>query len=223
MNVLDYISAYGTHEGLLKAWDTRGRHGAEGFVSPSHEDINFDEALKRLRSEEQRQFISQANGLVKQVVGKGEVKSAIGDWKDGAENSSIIVSSSAKKEDMAYITAKLGAMSQQKAVLVFGRDKAGSDTIWTFEDGPNVNEVRQALDRVGLDFRTVIPGQKTEVHIFDQGSKLRDAVGKVAAQFGGDVRFSRGTGEFIGGDTREEGKQKFQQVISQYEKARQIH
>lgn len=218
------LYSYGTHEGLLRAWDTRGRRGAEGFVSPNvAENLGFEEALRKLDTTQQRQFVGEATDLVNKVAGSGEVKSAVGDWKAGAENSSVIFSTSAKKEDMEYIVSKLGMMASQKSAIVFARDKDGPDTVWTFKDGPNVNDVRKALDRVGIDFRTLVPGKQTEVHVFDQGSKMRAAIGKVAAQFGGDVRFSRGNGEFIGGDTREEGKEKFQQIVGQYEKARQVH
>lgn len=224
MTLLEYLEAYGTHEGLLKAWDTRGRKGAEGFVSPNEsEGMNFQQALGKLNSPEQKQFLQAAQGLLKQVAGKGEVKPAVGDWKDGAENSSVLMSTSANKDDMAYIVAKLGQMSNQKAVVCFARDKAGKDTVWSFEDGPNITEVRNALEKSGIEFRTLVPGAKTGVMVFDQGSALRNKITKVASQFGADVHFSKGTGAFIGGETREDGQKAYQEIISRYEAAHSIH
>jgi hypothetical protein len=49
MNLVEYIGAYGTHESVLRSWDTRGRKGSESFVSPStEENLTFQDAMQRL-------------------------------------------------------------------------------------------------------------------------------------------------------------------------------
>ena len=222
MTILELL-AYGTHEGLLKAWDTRGRKGAEGFVSPNTQTgLGFEDALRKLSSPEEKQFLGQAKSLLNKIVGSGNVVAAIGDWKDGAENSSVLDSKAASKEDMEYILAKLGQAKNQKAVLAFARDVKGKDTVWSFEDGPNMGAIRRALDKAGIEFRTIVPGMKTGVHVYDPGSVMRNQIARVAGKFGATVRFSRGTGEFIGGETREEGNQAYEGIIRRYE-GRTVH
>ena len=213
---------YGTHEGVLKAWDTRGRKsGGETFVSPNvEENLDFPTALQRLDSPEQQQFLKKAQTVMRRTFGKAEVKSAVGDWADGAENSSIMFANKGKKEDFEYVAALLGKMSKQKQVIAFNRTPAGPDRVWQFDDGPDMEKVRQALSAAGIQYRTLTPPGKANknvgVYIFDQGANLGDAVSKVAKQFRSTLRFFKGEGKFIGGDTREEGAKAFDEVIGGY-------
>jgi hypothetical protein len=58
------------------------------FYSPNEqENLHFDEAAKRLNSENQKRFIEISKDVDRQVGLAATPKGAIGDWADGAENS----------------------------------------------------------------------------------------------------------------------------------------
>ncbi len=216
------LLAMGTSEGAIKGWDTRcrGRHGEYGFVSHNTEEgLNFEQAAERLDSPQQQAAITRAKELLSTTLGTGTVRSAIGDWQDGAENSSVIFSKSTDSRKLDYMMASLGSELKQKAVISFSYDKNGDDAVWTLNTQKGMKEVRDALDQAGVKYRTLVPGRAgTTVHIFDQGTELGDSVHKAAQTLGASVNAIVGTGKFIGGDTREEGEKAYQQIIEGYRK-----
>jgi hypothetical protein len=66
------------------------------------------------------------------------------------------------------------------------------------------------------------PQSDTLVKIFDQGNKLGNNVEGFANEYDADFDMLSGKGEFIGGDTREEGRAVFQAIVTKYEKERGI-
>lgn len=223
------LFGYGTSEGVTKEWDTRGRgrHTQEsfGFVSPNtEENLTFQDAYQRLNSPQQQETIQKAQNFVNQVfVGGGKVTSAVGDWKDGAENSAVVEVTGQNKNLLDYAMATLGKQLNQKAVLSFTHDDNGKDALWTIHTGQDIQSVRNQLDVAGVNFRTLVPEQGgTTIHIFDSGTEMADKIGAVAQKLKGQIEVASGTGDFIGGDSREEAQKQYDKVISGYQKTRTV-
>lgn len=190
----------------------------EGFVSPNlSENLSFEQAQAKLESPEQKQFLQHAQ-KVATTVDSGTVHSAIGDWHDGAENSTVLHARKVSDDQMRYMVALLGRDSSQKQVISFVHETGGPDTMYTFRASKDMQEVRSTLDNAGIQFRTLVPVKNgTEVYVFDPGSHLRDNIGKAAQHYGVKVQFATGHGDFIGGETREEGRSAYNKIIRSYE------
>lgn len=202
--------------------DEQGRWtdgGGEAFVSPNvSENLSLKEAIGKLNSEEQVNFLGRANELAGKLGG-AHVVATIGDWRDGAENSTMLDFHHGTSEQLDYAAAKLGMEANQKQVLSFTRGHDGPDSIWNLTIPGTVDSVRQSLDAHGIDFRTLtIMPDKVGVTIFDQGTTLTDNVLGVAHDHQIDVERQRGSGKFLGGDTREAGRQVFAGIVDAYEK-----
>ncbi|MGO9590653.1 MAG: hypothetical protein ACLP3K_11495 [Candidatus Acidiferrales bacterium] len=122
-------------------------------------------------------------------------------------------------DNVRYLMSVLGKAANQKAVIAFSLAEDGSDSIYIFNTPASMVSVRATLDGFGLKYRTLEPQLDggTRVYIFDQGSELRDRVDEVGAHYETRIRVYRGTGAFIGGDTREAGRHAYDQIISAYE------
>jgi len=195
---------------------------SEGFFSPNtQENLTFEDAWKKLNSPEQQQAISRAQFLVKSVFGTGTVQNAIGDWADGAENSAVVTVPGHNKEALDFTMATLGKELNQKAVLSFVHDETGDDRVYSMHTNQDIQTVRQILQQNGVNFRTIVPeGKGATIHVFDQGGKMVDAIGKSAQALKAEgLTVIAGSGSFIGGDTREEGQKQYEQVIGRYKKA----
>lgn len=216
------LSAGGPGSGCNPQAGKCGRpSGGVGFVSPNtDEGLTFEQAVSRLSSPEQTQEVQRAQSL----LGKGgTVESGVGDWQDGAENSSILKMDNDDADKMDYVSAKLGMEFNQKQVLSFSHDENGKDLVYTLQTGKDMNSVRADLDRAGINFRTLVPSEGgTTVHIFDQGGALTDRITEAANTLGSGVDFIRGNGEFIGGDSREQGRQAFRKIVEAYERTRKV-
>ena len=79
----------GTGSGGFKEGNTCAKGSKSGgiFISPStEENQDFKSAKAKIDSGEQARAVSLSKDIIKDQGMKGEFKSAIGDWEDGAEN-----------------------------------------------------------------------------------------------------------------------------------------
>ena len=215
-----FIFGYGTSEGVSKAWDTRGRGRkppeAVGFASPNvEENLTFKQALAKLNTPEEEKMLGRASELLNSTFGGGEVHAAVGDWSDGAENSSVMYSGQANRNKMDYVMATLGKEFNQKAVISFVHDENGSDWIHTMNTAKGMDGVRSTLDKLGIQFRTLIPEKDgtTTVQVFDQGGELAEKSLQAASALDSGIEALRGNGNFIGGDSREDAQKEYAQII----------
>lgn len=198
---------------------------SEGFFSPNtSENMKFEDALQKLNSPEQQQAVSRAQFLINKVFGAGTVQSAIGDWQDGAENSALVTVPGHDKDALDFTMATLGKELNQKSVLSFVHDESGNDRVYSLHTDQDVQTIRNVLQKSGINFRTIVPEpQGATIHVFDQGGTMVDAIGKAAQQLKANgLTVIAGTGEFIGGDTREAGQNQYEQVIGRYKKAASV-
>ena len=123
-------------------------------------------------------------------------------------------------DQVRYISALLGDQATKKAVLLFVPEEGGPDAVYTVDiAGRSMEQIRADLDTFGIQYRTLEPrpGGTVRVHVFDQGSKLGDAINQAGGHYDTPVESVRGKGEFLGGDTREEGRAAYARVIRDYE------
>ncbi len=188
------------------------------FASPNmREDLNFEEAKGLRNSGEHartaRIYEDQANQLGLRVSSCA----AIGDWSDGAENTIYSEVSNAKSyKDVEKLAAMHGSVSNQKAVIPFFVEPDGPDTVYkiTVPRG-NSTEIRKSLDEEGLRYRTIVTCRDSiQAIMFDKGSVMEASVNKFVYKCRARSEIYKGYGDFLGGDTRVEGKAAYQRVLS---------
>ena len=121
-------------------------------------------------------------------------------------------------EILKYSAARRGLVSCQKSVISFIVDEAGIDTLYAIEisEIKTMENLRKALDDVGLQYRTIVSENKAV--IFDSGSNLAENINKLKQKYETTIiKSTKGKGEFVGGETRIEGKSAFQRIIRDYE------
>ena len=212
----------GTGSGGFKEGNTCAKGSKSGgiFISPStEENQDFKSAKAKIDSGEQARAVSLSKDIIKDQGMKGEFKSAIGDWEDGAENAiKIEVQDAQDYDQIAYTAAKLGSMFKQKAVIAFENKNDGQDSIYKISAPKGMDEMRKILSDNGIKFRTIFEDRgKSNVTIFDKGSELLSKINNVMEVANATGQIIKGVGEFIGGDTRIQGEQAYRKVISDYE------
>ncbi len=209
--------------------DERGRFSSgEGggsplayeFISPNtKENLTFKDAVAALHSPRQKQFLDLSHAVDGQLGLSAHAHNAIGDWKDGAENTIFNeITSKVDYQMVLYTSAIKGLAAEQKAVIPFQVVANGMDSLYRIPLQGSVDTIRQKLDAAGVEFRTLVPhGSTTDVIVFDPGTQMRGTIQALAKSEGVKAQQYRGKGEFLGGDTRQAGASKFQNVIASFE------
>lgn len=197
-----------------------GKKQGEIFSSPNvKEDLSFEQAQAALISPEHVSMRKTYQDILRKEKVDATVEDAIGDWADGAENTTVTVSKNFESyEHLRSVAAQLGIASKQKAVIPFMVDKAGKDVLYTIDvPGKVPSAVREGLTKHGIQFRTLatIEGG-TRVKIFDQGATLAENVKSFNKEYGTKATKISGTGEFLGGNTRAEGATAYEGAIRQH-------
>ena len=187
------------------------------FASPNtRECLNVEQATKQLTGDEHARMAKIYADRANQLGLTAFSYNAIGDWSDGAENTIYSEVSNARSyEDVERLAAVCGMASQQKAVIPFFVEADGADAVYKIRvPRGNGAGVRKSLDEVGLQYRTFVTCfDSIQVVIFDKGSILKDSVSKFASIYGTQPEEYRGRGDFLGGNTRVEGKAAYQKVL----------
>ena len=197
-------------------------HETLQFVSPSvAESMQLPEAIRNLQSSIQKDFRQVSSEIDKLFDPQATTSSVLGDWTDGAENSVMTRSTKMTFEQARYAGAIKGNLTDQKSVLVVEAREGGHHSLFEFHvQGKSEAVIRQALSAHGINNRTIEPKPdgSFDVVIFDDTGKPRDHVADAAKALGvKDVHFSNAEGEFVGGNTREEGHIAYERVMNQAE------
>jgi hypothetical protein len=190
------------------------------FASPNiREGLNYEQASKLLTSSEHARMKEIYADLAKQTGLTTEDVSAVGDWSDGAENTIFSVVKNPKSfEDVQYLAAQFGEASNQKAVIPFFKTKTGQDSLYIVDLKGSVDNIRKDLDKLGLQYRTIIPkADGVQIVIFDQGTTLGKEINQLSKDYGTIARQQKGTGSFLGGETRAAGLKEYRRVTSEYQ------
>ena len=186
------------------------------MYSPNIADnFSYERAVKNLDSPEQARIKSVADDINSDSGLTGKPKNVIGDTKEyGIENALLENGEAPSIEATRYAAAQKGLAANQKTVLNFIEDINGKDGLHIIEHKLDNDAIKKILDDNGLEFRTL---DKGKLIIYDEGIKLVDSLNKVNQQINGKLTTVRGTGEFIGGETRAAGLQSYKRIISEHE------
>ena len=178
-------------------------HESVIFASPNQHEMNFTQAQARLSTPEHQAFKAEAARVMS--TEHGRVRSAIGDWKDGAEDSTVSYLPTRDPARVKKIAAHLGAFGNQRSVLTFrpASGTSATDRLWHVHiPGRNLDQSRTMLDQHHIAFRTLLPTHTgTHAIVFDQGGALRSNMREMR-QHGATVAYRTGVGEYIGDDDR---------------------
>jgi hypothetical protein len=209
--------------------------GGMEFASPSiRENMSFESAKRALKSPQHQQLrhfndrleeaISHAHGL-----SQANNSDVIGDWVDGAENSTRTVYGDQPRELRRVALALKGLHGGQKQVASFHYDPEGPHDLYNLTfDTDNVEDVRKALSENGINFRSITPaekGKRVQAHIIDTDKSTREGIenllqsGKI---YEGETR--NGHAEFLGdpqGASRYDAAREFRRILQ--ESGAQVH
>ena len=197
-----------------------------GFVSPNtREDLKLEEAIRNLDSDDEGRLVDHARTVACRVRVIAEVRRAVGNWADGAENSTVF-RGFADESTIRYATATLGSSWRQKAVLYFQRRRQGKARLYliTIRAGQRdlksvIPRLARTLDQAGIAFRTFVPTNgRVLIYVVDLGNELRSRLRTAAQLLHARPSVYVGSGAFIGDDNdRERAQQVFAAEIKSYE------
>ncbi len=196
--------------------------GAYLFVSPNTDEaLALEEASGRLDSDTQNRFRHLAGDILTRIgLRRHRTLNALGDWSDGVENSILVeVSPTPDVAALRYAAAWAGLLANQKSVLLFTAGAGGADRVYHLDvPQADARRLRKKLDEHGIKFRTLVPlGRGHRVVVFDSGRQSRDPLDRLAAAYGIRLTETRGSGAFLGDDTRPAARRAFRRAIDEYE------
>ena len=205
-----------TEQPLASDEPTGAASRASGIMaSPSVTDIDYPRAKQNLTSSAQARFRSQ----IKDYAPDSAIYNAVGDWRDGAENSVAAIFNDVRPiDELKKLAAKTGLAGDQKAVLWWTTDPNGADAIHrvTWPKEVTMDQARQAMIDAGLENRTLIETPDgVQGFVFDQGrqnlNKIKDLHENSTEP---SINTQPATGDFLGSwNTRVEGKRAYRAVL----------
>src|SRR5690349_180880 len=193
-----------------------------GFVSPStKENLKLDEAIRGMNSREETTLVKQSINMGCVVRSRIRAFRALGSWTDGAEHS-VMLRLESDEPTMRYVLSRLGRDAQQKSILYFHPQAAGTADLYTLKPRRptrNLTSLAQTLERAGIEFRTLVPLKSgTWIYIVDVKRELRAKVMDAAKLLRAQVSSEAGNAAFVGDDDqRDEAKVVFNEEIRKYE------
>lgn len=194
-------------------------------VSPNiQQGLSLEQANERRSSANYKAFEKITKGMAESLGVKSKTHSAIGAWKDGAEDS--IYQELAHETDPAtvkYLAAWYGLTGKQKQVYFFHFNPSGPDSQYKLDLPAHVpmREVHELLLKNGINFHTLLPGtDKTTVVIGDQNRSLRANVQKLAGDLHAAVSESTGQLFSLGdpaGEDSAKARKHYWETINAYE------
>ena len=192
-----------------------------GFVSPNtRTDLKLEDAIKGMNSPEEAQLRTKAINLSCVVRARIRTFKALGSWSDGAEHS-VMLRVKSDEATLRYVLSRMGRDAQQKYVIYFHPQPAGSADLYTLRlrtRAPNYVALASALERAGIPFRTLVPVPGTmAIYIIDLDRDLRHKILTAARRLRARVSHETGNAALFGDDERQKAKVVFEQEIKNYE------
>src|SRR4030095_8469409 len=171
-------------------------------------------------SAEESKRLKQAVNLGCVVRSRIRAFRALGSWSDGAEHS-VLLSVNGDEESLRYVLSRLGRDAQQKYVIYFHPKPQGKADLYTLRPrtrARNLVALTNALEQVGIPFRTLVPsGATTAIYIIDLYRDLRAKIMAAARKLRARVTSQPGNAALFGDDERQQAAVKFEQEIKTYE------
>ena len=192
-----------------------------GFVSPNtKENLKLEDAIKGMRSTEETKLVQKSVNMGCVVSSQVRAFRALGSWSDGAEHS-VMIRVRSDEPTVRYVLSRLGRDARQKSILYFHPETDGAADLYTLKPARstrNLTALAQALQRAGIEFRTLVPVKSgTWIYIVDLKRELRAKVMAAAKRLGAKVSSESGNAAFVGDDQPDEAKVVFDEEIRQYE------
>lgn len=192
-----------------------------GFVSPNtKENLKLEDAIKGMSSVEETKLVQQSINMGCVVRSRIRAFRSLGSWSDGAEHS-VMIRVESDEPTVRYVLSRLGRDAQQKSILYFHPQTAGSADLYTLKPRRptrNLTALAQRLQRAGIEFRTLVPVKSgTWIYIVDLNRELRAKVMEAARRLRARVSSERGNAAFVGDDEAAEAKVVFDEEIRKYE------
>lgn len=211
---------------------SRAKKPEKGFVAVSPNDwdaeMSFDEAAESIRSEKHQTSHAITDDIFDEMGLEHTTHDALGDWADGAEDSLLVeVEAPESMDQMKYVASLTGKFFNQKGALSFIVDEKGVDSFYKINipvEKGDINAIRSTLDKLKLEFRTLIPGPTgTMVVIYDEGTTLGESVSKFGKEYEQDIEAHKGTGELTGSwDSRQDGIAAYNKQIGVWERKHKL-
>jgi hypothetical protein len=192
-----------------------------GFVSPNtKENLKLEEAIKGMHAPEETRLIKQSINLGCVVRSRIRAFRALGSWSDGAVQS-VMLRVESDEPTVRYLMSRLGRDAQQKSILYFHPQPAGTAYLYTLKPRigtRNLTALANTLERAGIAFRTLVPvGSNTWIYVVDPNRELRAKVMVAARRLRAQVRSEPGSATFVGAELSQLAKVVFEQEIRIYE------
>jgi len=172
-----------------------------GFVSPNtKENLKLEDAIKGMRSAEETKLVKESINLGCVVRSRIRAFRSLGSWSDGAEHS-VMLRVQSDEPTVRYLLSRLGRAARQKSVLYFYPTPGGAAQLYTLQPRTPVRDltaVANALERSGIEFRTLVPAKSgTWIYIVDLKRELRAKVMAAAKRLRASVKTRSGNADFI--------------------------
>jgi len=192
-----------------------------GFVSPNtKENLKLDDAIKSMNSREETALVKQSINMGCVVSSRIRAFRSLGSWSDGAEHS-VMLRLESDELTVRYVLSRLGRDAQQKSILYFHPQTAGTADLYTLKPRSpmrNLTTLAQTLERAGIAFRTLVPVKSgTWIYIVDLKRELRAKVMDAAKRLRARVSSEPGNADFVGDDQPQKAKVVFDEEIRNYE------
>ena len=127
-----------------------------GFVSPNtKENLKLDDAIRGMNSREETTLVKQSINMGCVVRSRIRAFRSLGSWTDGAEHS-VMIRVESDEPTVRYVLSRLGRDAQQKSILYFHPQAAGTADLYTLKPHRpirNLAALAQSLDRAGIETR----------------------------------------------------------------------
>jgi hypothetical protein len=195
------------------------------FLSPNTDDhLSLAEASRRLATPAQLHYHRLAGDILQRLgVANAKVHDALGDWGDCVENSLFVVLPAADPQTLRCAAAWFGFVAQQKAVLAFYPDPAGTHLLTILDlPGHDLATARWLLDRHGIRDRTILVHAGGCRVVVLETIRPSPALPLAAREGGGRLQRCIGRGECLAGSTRTQARQRYAEILRAYQVARPL-
>jgi hypothetical protein len=190
------------------------------FLSSNTDDhLTLVEASRRLASPVQLRYHRLAVDILQRLgVKDAKVHDAVGDWGDSVENSLLVVLPDARPQTLRCAAAWFGLVAQQKAVLAFHPDPAGTHVLSVLDlPGRGLAAARRLLDKHGIRDRTILAHHWGCRVIVLESRTAESALSDAVRSAHGRLRSYAGRGECLAGPTRLQARQRYTDIIEAYQ------
>ena len=185
------------------------------FVSPSTKGlVNMACAEGSLGSFEQEHYLAAAHYLTATLCPQAHIESAVGVWKDQAENSGMI--DGCPNEQARELGALLARYYHQEQALIFDRNERGKASLVSFRATQPLGVIAIMMAQANVRNASVIPHNHENVIWIvaaDAGQRAQ-SVALYSLLHGDNFHEELGTSELIGDNDRAKAREIYGAIVA---------